>query len=434
VPSDPTLFRPVRVALVPEYAGSHGGVAQYSAAIFHALEAGLPAGVESIMTLRDGAMPREERAGWPVLPLYPPSHPRRFLPLVKTLLGASAVAWAGRRLRAHRATSMELRNRPEIGRWFREQGIDLLFWTAPNPLAIECGVPFVMAVHDLQHRLQPRFPEVSVDGEGRMREHLYRNAARRATLLVADSPEGREDILAFYGDLIDPQRIAILPFVPAPHIVATNPVEQAAGVKSRFSLPDRYWFYPAQFWPHKNHEAIVRALGLLRSRGRQDIHVVFCGSHGDALRARTYRAAMQLAVDLGVAAQVTSLPYVPDEAMPGLYLGSVGLVMPTYFGPTNIPILEAWRLGRPVITSNIRGVRDQAGAAALLIDPESPEELAESMLAVWDDPILARRLAEAGTQRDAGWTGTEFAHRLRDILALACTLMRTDGGQRGRAL
>jgi glycosyltransferase involved in cell wall biosynthesis len=142
---------------------------------------------------------------------------------------------------------------------------------------------------------------------------------------------------------------------------------------------------------------------------------------------------MALARELGVAAQVTTLPYVEDAMITGLYLGSEGLVMPTFFGPTNIPITEAWRLRRSVITSNIRGVSNQAGDAALLVDPNSPGNLADAMLAVWDDPSLRERLVEAGRRREVAWTPQDFAARLREILIAASALARSDGGQRGRS-
>jgi glycosyltransferase involved in cell wall biosynthesis len=325
-----------------------------------------------------------------------------------------------------------VRERSEIGLWYRKHGFDFVFWTAPAPLAFECGMPFIMPIHDLQHRLQPQFPEVSESGQWQARERLYRNAASRAAMLIADSPEGRDDILSYYGHLVPPERIAILPFVPPPHISVVDPDDQVRQVRKKFSLPERYFFYPAQFWPHKNHKGIVRALGLLRARGRQDISVVFCGSHDGPLYAPTHRVVMRLSADLGVGRQVTTLPYVPDGLMAGLYLGSVGLVMPTFFGPTNIPILEAWRMRRPVITSDIRGVRDQAGDAALLVDASSTEDLAGAMQTLWDDRPLALRLVEAGGRRDASWTAGDFAARLREILSAASAWARSDGGQRGQ--
>jgi glycosyltransferase involved in cell wall biosynthesis len=51
--------------------------------------------------------------------------------------------------------------------------------------------------------------------------------------------------------------------------------------------------------------------------------------------------------------------YVPNEDMVPLYAAARRLVFLTFFGPTNIPILEAWAHGCPVLTSDIRGMQEQ---------------------------------------------------------------------------
>ena len=80
---------------------------------------------------------------------------------------------------------------------------------------------------------------------------------------------------------------------------------------------------------------------------------------------------------MGLEGELRYLGYVPDEDMSGLYAGAVALVMPTFFGPTNIPVVEAWTFGCPVLTSDIRRIREQAGNAAVLVDPRSVEAIAD---------------------------------------------------------
>ena len=72
------------------------------------------------------------------------------------------------------------------------------------------------------------------------------------------------------------------------------------------------------------------------------------------------------------------LGFVPSEDIRGLYENGIAVVMPSYFGPTNLPPLEAWSMGIPLIYSD--QLAEQAGNAALLIDPDNATELAESML------------------------------------------------------
>ena len=130
-------------------------------------------------------------------------------------------------------------------------------------------------------------------------------------------------------------------------------------MRTTYHLPDRYLFYPAQFWPHKNHARIVQALGVLKREHGLKIPVVFSGSHTVEIRERTFREVMSVSSQLGLEKEIHYLGYVPDEDMSGIYAEAVGLVMPTFFGPTNIPIFEAWAFGCPVLTSDIRGIENR---------------------------------------------------------------------------
>ena len=272
-----------------------------------------------------------------------------------------------------------------------------MLYTAHTSLSFETGVPYVMAIHDLQHRLQPEFPEVSANGEWESREYYLRNGARYATLLLADSEVGKEDILNFYGPYgVTPDQVKVLPYLPASCLAVDVSESEQQRVQTTYRLPDRYLFYPAQFWPHKNHSRIVQALGLLKQEHRLKIPVVFCGSYTGEIRERAFHEVMSLSSQLGIEDQLHHLGYIPDEDMSGIYARAVALVMPTFFGPTNIPILEAWAFGCPVLTSDIRGIREQVGDAAVLVNPRSVEAIADGIYRIWTDENLGRMLGELG--------------------------------------
>jgi glycosyltransferase involved in cell wall biosynthesis len=90
--------------------------------------------------------------------------------------------------------------------------------------------------------------------------------------------------------------------------------------------------------------------------------------------------------------------------------------MPTFFGPTNIPPLEAWHLGRPVITSDIKGLREQNGDASVLVDPRSPQALAEAMTKVWRDEAFCAGLVERGRKRLATYSWGTFIDSVTAVL------------------
>jgi glycosyltransferase involved in cell wall biosynthesis len=424
----------MRIGIVPAVNPASGGVYQYSLTMLHALEAWRSDGCadEFVVFAPGGPHPAPVSMtghGWTLKPLMrPPSGQQRALRALTRVVGEGrrreAWTWLQGQLRQARGRDKvpspdpdRVRSRPDMNRWLRDCGIDLMLYPVPSALSFETGLPYVMAIHDLQHRLQPEFPEVSANGEWDRREYYLRNGARYAALLLADSEVGKEDILNCYGPYgVTPDRVKVLPFIPACYLAQDVAESEQRRVWAAYPLPERYVFYPAQFWPHKNHIRIVQALGLLQQAHRLKIPVVFCGSYDGDMREPTFREVMTVRSQLGLEGEVLYLGHVPDEDMSGLYAGAAALVMPTFFGPTNIPILEAWAFGCPVLTSDIRGVREQVGDAALLADPTSVEAIADGIHRLWTDRQLGRALADLGRRRLAAYTPEDYLCRLIEVV------------------
>lgn len=317
-----------------------------------------------------------------------------------------------------------LRPDRELADAFRKAGVDLILLLGPHLHVFSWLTPFIMSIHDLNHRLQPEFPEVSAFGEFHRREYLYSHVCRYATFVLVNSEVGKEDVLQCYGNFIDESRIRVLPYYPPVKHKPLPSEQDLTRVATKYRLPSCYFFYPAQFWRHKNHVLILRAMRTIVDKAKLRVPVVFCGSYADYHRAATFMEVRSLAAQLGLAGDVHYLGPVPEEDMAALYTLSVGLVMPTFFGPTNIPPLEAWHFNRPVITSDIRGLREQSGDASILIDPRSPEDLAQAMLQLWQDKAFCAEFGERGRKRLASYTWDAFVNGIAAILTEACERVR----------
>jgi glycosyltransferase involved in cell wall biosynthesis len=306
---------------------------------------------------------------------------------------------------------------------FKDSGAKLLFMLSPSLAAFSFRLPFVTPILDLNHRLQPQFPEVSAFGESNRREYFYINTCRFATLVVVDSEVGKDDVIRLYGNLIDEDRIRVLPYYP---LIKEKPLPERGDlerVRAKYNLPKRYFFYPAQFWRHKNHALILHAMKLIADEGGEQ-KVVFCGSYQHYTLAVNFQELMALAQKLGIGDRIRYLGTAPDQDMAALYTLSSGLVMPTFFGPTNIPPLEAWHFERPVITSDITGMREQIGDGGLLVDPRSPQALAGAMKRLWHDEALRAQLVAHGSRRLASYSWSTFVDKIAVILADACERVR----------
>lgn len=309
-----------------------------------------------------------------------------------------------------------IRPRPHLSRRLRECNVDVVLTTDAVPWFFEAGIPYVMAIHDLQHRLQPRFPEVSANGEWKRREYVFRNGASMATLVLVDSDTGKEDVLDCYGEYgITEDRVKVLPFLPTLPEPTLTPAD-AESILNGFEIAGPYLFYPAQLWPHKNHVRLVEAVGRLAQTHELHIDLVLTGGAPDDIRNGVLSEINEVAGRFGIQSQLRHLGHVSAAEMEALYVGARALVMPTFFGPTNIPPIEAWVFGCPVITSDIRGIREQMGDAALLVDPGEVESIADGIRRVWENADLRSDLARRGALRLATYSRGDYRDRLKEIL------------------
>lgn len=430
---------PLRIGIAPLTNETGGGAYQYGQTMLGVLADLRESREEEFVVLADDLRRSDPLLGgieWEIAPLTPQAQSRRLLwtakRLVRDRLTLRQRELIGRARSAVKRGESEAvpdaaappRRRDDVRARLECLGVDLVVYPAVSPLAFEAGIPYVLAVHDLQHRLHPEFPEFA-GAEFAEREYLFRNGVAGAAVVLVDSDVGKEDVLEFYGDLIEPEHVAVLPFLPG--VPATVTAADRERVRRVRRLPERYLFYPAQFWPHKNHRVIVEALAELERAHGVEAELVLVGSKLGEIRERNHAELVARVRELGLERRVHYHGYVPAEDMPALYAEAVALVMPTYFGPTNIPVLEAWALDCPVLTSDIRGVRGQAGDAALLVDPASPEALAEALRRVWLEEDLRVELARRGRARLARYTRDDYAARLNAVLDQAAALVRAQG-------
>jgi glycosyltransferase involved in cell wall biosynthesis len=420
-PSD----RPLRIGVVPVLDGSGGGIYQYSLTMLDGLLAVEPRAELVLFADRRSWAQAEawRERGYQVASLWPRTVRWRLRTAARRVVAFGPVGRAAAGLRALLNTrgagagaQDRARSLPALGGWIAGFGVDFLVFPAPSLMGFQPGVAYVMAVHDLQHRLHPEFPEVSADGEWERRESLFRNGIAGALTVLVDSDIGREDVLDCYGEVTSAERIQVLPFLPASYLDAAAVAAGASSIRERLELPERYLLFPAQFWPHKNHLRVVQALARIRSERGVDVNVVMCGSAADPLRASVLDQVRRTATREGVGDLVQVLGYVEDELMAPLYAASRGVLLPTFFGPTNIPVLEGWAFGVPVLTSDVRGIREQCGDAAILVDPSSVDAIAEGVYSLWSDERLRRRLVSAGRKRLARYGRAEYIARLSLII------------------
>lgn len=264
-----------------------------------------------------------------------------------------------------------------------------LAWFVGGGVYDTLDIPYIATVWDVQHRTHPWFPEVSSQGRWDYRELMHARFLRRAARLITGTRVGAEQLGYYYQ--VPPDRITLLPH-PTPalfHDVA-GAVSPAV---SAFSAT-RFFFYPAQYWPHKNHVTLLHALKLLGDRHGMTADLVLTGSDQGNLGH-----VQAVATALGLRSQVHFAGFVSSADLVWLYRNAVALVYPSFSGPENLPPLEAFSLGCPVAISDYPGVDEQIADAALRFDPRDPAQLADALRRLLEEPSLRDDLIAKGRAR-----------------------------------
>jgi glycosyltransferase involved in cell wall biosynthesis len=266
-----------------------------------------------------------------------------------------------------------------------KKNIDLVYFLSSCEEAISIeNHNFIITVWDLCHRDNTEFPEVTHFRRFETRELLYSRVLPKAIKIIADSPAGAQNILRKYN--VDESRVISVPFTPSVSVLnhIFSP-DFNRDVINKYKLPEKYIFYPAQFWPHKNHSYILDGLKILREKFKTNIFAVFCGSDKGNLGF-----ILQKAKSLGIDDLILNLGFIENEEIPYLYRNSIALVMPSYFGPTNIPPIEAFILECPVLYSDLPYMNQQLNDAVFYLNLNDPESMALTIISILNDKEIVK--------------------------------------------
>jgi glycosyltransferase involved in cell wall biosynthesis len=284
-------------------------------------------------------------------------------------------------------------------------GVDLFINLGPD--ALSKAVPYICAVFDLQHRVQPFMPEVNARGYWERWDEQYREVLGRATFVINGTRAGIDEIVRYYR--VPRERILRLP-LPTPGFAlaaAAKPTEP----RPAYLRPGPFLFYPAQFWPHKNHVTLLEAVALLRAGHDLDLQLVLVGSdQGNQAFVQERITAM------GLSDAVHVRGFVERAELVALYQHALAHACVSIGGPESLPTLEAFALGCPVITSDAPGVREQFEGAALFTSITDPAAIARTITALHGDPAQREAMIAAGRAVAGARTAEGFARGLLEAI------------------
>lgn len=322
-----------------------------------------------------------------VVRFFPTRRPRRFIPNSRpdpdsvSQVGYAMNFWDRFYHYRERTSAMA-----KLVRRFRLSGfeklltvheIDLAIFASPNPALLSLEqTPFVSTVWDIGHRQLPHFTEMSGSGgQWHEREFYFRIALNRGVATLTDSETTSQNLASNFG--VDLSKAKAIGLAAERHEVLEVPAN--LGFVAKRLSKDPFFYYPANWWPHKNHQVLIEAMKLLFDR---DISASLVFSGNPNVGVAGYRQRMMLLAEhLQLNENLLFLESVDDISNHWLLQNCIGLCMPSLLGPTNIPPLEASSYSKALGLSNVHTMTE-AIRHAIFLDPRSPEEWSNFMEAV----------------------------------------------------
>ena len=267
------------------------------------------------------------------------------------------------------------------------------------------NAPVVLTVVDIQQEYFPQF----FNKESLERRRLtYRVSAEKADHIIAISGFTKKSLVELYN--IPDGKVSVTHLGYDDKVFKKLYGREVDEFKARYRLTSKFMLYPAATWPHKNHINLVRAYKIMKERFRLEDKLVFTG-----IKKQNHSAVAKEIERLGLKEDIIHIGYLPYEDLPLLYNAASLLVFPSLFEGFGIPVVEAMAVGLPVACSNATSLPEVVGDAAILFDPEDPEDMAERVAALLNDEVLKNTLVQKGFARASIFTWEQTALKTKKV-------------------
>ncbi len=280
-------------------------------------------------------------------------------------------------------------------------GLDLLHLPVTVPIP-RLEVPTVVTINEVQyHELPQNFSAL----ERRYRRWAYDGSARSAEIVIAISQYVADKLVERVG--IPADRIELAHYGIDHDVFRVGPVEGDEQLLAPLRLPERFVFYPANLWPHKNHLRLLDALAQLED---DEIVLVLAGQDYGRLEQLEQRAR-----SLGIERQLRHVGHHPAGTLAALYRRAEAMVYPSLHEGFGLPPLEAMGCGCPVASATNTSLAEVCGEDVVALDAEDVDSIAQAIARVTADSELRATLRERGLERAKRFSWAAAAARHLEI-------------------
>ncbi|MFV0572545.1 MAG: glycosyltransferase family 4 protein [Xanthomarina gelatinilytica] len=279
--------------------------------------------------------------------------------------------------------------------------IDFLY---PNEIPkLSVNLPKINWIPDFQ---EDHLPHLFSEKDIKRRKTKQREIYAKGDVVVLSSHNAKLDFLRLYPDA---KAISyVLPFA------VTHPdfsMESIVAIREEYHLPQDYFFAPNQFWAHKNHIVVLKAIKHLKEQGKEVI-VAMSGNENDYRNKDNFTILKDYILANNLEDNIRLLGFLPRTKQLCIFKNAVAIIQPSLFEGWSTVVEDSKALGKYIIASNISVHREQITNNGAFFDPNNHIELAE---------CIERRFVKSDKIVDLNYNNSifEFATNFYELTQLA---------------
>ena len=285
----------------------------------------------------------------------------------------------------------------------KKYGVEILHCTS-NTAPIWCNIPLVLTLHDIIF-LEPR---------DKQNHSLYQNMGwlyrrldvprilNKCRRIITVSNFEMENIISKLG--IPRERMAM---IYNGYNNWFKPIEDTNHVTQKYIADEGYFFFLGNTDPKKNTERTLVAYSKYLQQSDVKRKLLMADLDAEYMNGIIQRNHIE-----NIKEHILMPGYIVNSDLPYIYNGAFAFLYTSLRESFGIPLLEAMACGTPVITSSTSSMPEIAGHNAILVNPESSDEIAEMMLQLERDEDFYEKQKAIGLERAKLFSWRKTAEQL----------------------
>lgn len=238
-------------------------------------------------------------------------------------------------------------------------------------------------IPDFQEEHLPHF--FSKD-EIKKRKENQKNVLAKSNIVVFSSQDAKKDFVRLYPQ--SKAQLFVLPFAVTHPDFSNIKINE---LLEQYQLPRQYFFVPNQFWAHKNHILILKAVNLLKDKGL-NIVVAFSGKERDHRNVENFNSLKRFIDNNELKEQIKFLGFIDRKEQLCLMDNSIAIIQPSLFEGWSTVVEDAKALNKYMILSNLEVHKEQITNNAYFFNPHEEILLAKALEKYVNDKPITEKI------------------------------------------